>query len=223
MRAERDSVMAILRKPPTQERSRQTVEVILKAAAQVLEKRGESALTTTSVAERAGVSIGTLYQYFSDRDAILLALASQEHDRMVDRMTRLFQAIDTASSVDPQRQFVRAVIASYARRRGATRLAALMARLKTPGGEPLRDEFIDGVSKFWSRKDGGQRVLTNKAHAYVMVRAIILVAQTTALENQTLLNDPDFEDALCLIVEAFGRRTEKEAASVARKAEKILA
>jgi AcrR family transcriptional regulator len=72
--------MAILRKPPTQERSRQTVDVILKDAAQVLEKRGESALMTTSVAERAGVFIGNLYQYFSGRDAILLAIASHEHD-----------------------------------------------------------------------------------------------------------------------------------------------
>jgi len=216
---EQDVVMAILRKPPTQERSRQTVEVILKAASQILEQRGESALTTTTVSERAGVSIGTLYQYFADRDALLLALANQEHDRMVERMTKLFAAIDTRST-DPQRQFVRAVIASYSRRRGATRQFALMARLETPGGQSLRDDFIEGVAKFWNRRDGGQRSLTNKTHAYVLVRAIILVAQTTALENAALLNDPDFEDALCLIIDGFRVRPAKKTTIPRSKPEK---
>lgn len=63
------------RKRPVQARSRQTVEAILEAAAQVLEVRGYAAATTDRIAERAGVSVGTLYQYFPNKDAILLALA----------------------------------------------------------------------------------------------------------------------------------------------------
>ena len=63
------------RKRPLQERSRSTVDVVLEAAAQVLERDGYTATTTDLIAERAGVSIGTLYQYFPNKDAILLALA----------------------------------------------------------------------------------------------------------------------------------------------------
>ena len=62
------------RKRPQQDRSRITVEAIVEAAAQVLEADGYDALTTTRVAERAGVSVGTLYQYFPDKAAVVAGL-----------------------------------------------------------------------------------------------------------------------------------------------------
>jgi AcrR family transcriptional regulator len=62
------------RRRPVQQRSEATVEAILQAAAQVFERRGYAAGTTNRIAERAGVSIGTLYQYFPNKDAILVAL-----------------------------------------------------------------------------------------------------------------------------------------------------
>jgi len=63
------------RKLPSQPRSQATVEAILQAAAQVFERHGYAAGTTNRIAERASVSIGTLYQYFPNKDAILVALA----------------------------------------------------------------------------------------------------------------------------------------------------
>ncbi|NOK63785.1 MAG: TetR/AcrR family transcriptional regulator [Chloroflexi bacterium AL-W] len=65
------------RRNPTQERSRFTVEAILDAAVQVFEQHGYAAGTTARIAERAGVSVGSLYQYFPNKDAILVALADQ--------------------------------------------------------------------------------------------------------------------------------------------------
>jgi AcrR family transcriptional regulator len=62
------------RKLPKQARSEATVEAILEAAAQVFERHGYAAGTTNRIAERAGVSIGSLYQYFPNKDAILVAL-----------------------------------------------------------------------------------------------------------------------------------------------------
>jgi len=66
------------RRRPRQARSRATYDSILEAAAQVLARDGAAALTTNRVAERAGVSIGTLYQYFPDKAAIVLAAARRE-------------------------------------------------------------------------------------------------------------------------------------------------
>jgi AcrR family transcriptional regulator len=66
------------RKLPKQARSRESVEAILQAAAQVFERHGYAAGTTNRIATRAGVSIGTLYQYFPNKDAILVALV-REH------------------------------------------------------------------------------------------------------------------------------------------------
>ena len=66
------------RRRPRQARSRATWEAILEAASQILERRGPAALNTNAVAARAGVSIGTLYQYFADKRAILVAAAQRE-------------------------------------------------------------------------------------------------------------------------------------------------
>jgi AcrR family transcriptional regulator len=66
------------RRSPRQARSRATWEAIVEAAAQILERRGPDGFNTNAVAERAGVSIGTLYQYFPDKHAILLAAARRE-------------------------------------------------------------------------------------------------------------------------------------------------
>jgi AcrR family transcriptional regulator len=62
------------RKLPKQGRSEATVEAILEAAAQVFEHHGYAAGTTNRIAARAGVSIGSLYQYFPNKDAVLVAL-----------------------------------------------------------------------------------------------------------------------------------------------------
>jgi AcrR family transcriptional regulator len=62
------------RKPPVQKRSRTTVDEILMAAAQVFESHGYAAGTTNRIADRAGVSIGTVYQYFPSKEAIAVAL-----------------------------------------------------------------------------------------------------------------------------------------------------
>lgn len=65
---------ASARKSPVQERSKVTVDVIVEAAARVLRKEGADALTTNRIAEVAGVSIGSLYQYFPNKEAIVVAL-----------------------------------------------------------------------------------------------------------------------------------------------------
>jgi AcrR family transcriptional regulator len=82
------------RKAPSQERSRATVDAVLAAAAHILEKRGLGALNTNAVAERAGVSIGSLYQYFSSKDAILVALIERESAIFANEMA---QAADAAN------------------------------------------------------------------------------------------------------------------------------
>jgi len=68
------------RKTPSQARSKATVEAILVAAAQLFRRQGYAGATTDRIAERAGVSVGSLYQYFPNKDAILVALAERHID-----------------------------------------------------------------------------------------------------------------------------------------------
>ncbi|MBX4966015.1 TetR family transcriptional regulator [Rhizobium binae] len=74
----RPSARISSRKRPKQARSSELVAAILDAAAQVLAKEGAQCFTTARVAERAGVSIGSLYQYFPNKAAILFRLQSDE-------------------------------------------------------------------------------------------------------------------------------------------------
>lgn len=71
-----------LRRQPQQARSRERVEQILDAADAVFVEMGFAAATTNHVAARAGVSIGALYRFFPDKDALLVALAARYGERM---------------------------------------------------------------------------------------------------------------------------------------------
>lgn len=82
------------RKRPRQERSRATVEALLEAAAHVFERHGYAAGTTNRIAERAGVSIGSLYQYFPNKDAILVALVDEHVDEATAAIGPLLAELD---------------------------------------------------------------------------------------------------------------------------------
>lgn len=85
------------RKSPRQARSQATVEAILDAAARVLVERGYAATNTNLVAERAGVSVGSLYQYFPNKDSLITAL----HDRHSRQMTEIInQAFDRSAELN---------------------------------------------------------------------------------------------------------------------------
>ncbi len=81
------------RKRPRQQRARLTVEAILEAAAQVFESEGYAVGTTNRIAERAGVSIGSLYQYFPNKDAILVALVERHVEEGVEAVGPLLLAL----------------------------------------------------------------------------------------------------------------------------------
>lgn len=66
-----------MRKKPVQERSQQVVEALIEATGQVIVERGVEHLTTIQVAARAGVSIGSLYQYFQNKEELLSAVVNR--------------------------------------------------------------------------------------------------------------------------------------------------
>lgn len=74
------------RKPPVQRRSKATVEAILEGAAQVFEDFGYSSGTTNRIALAAGVSIGTLYQYFPSKEALVVALLERHIEETQRKM-----------------------------------------------------------------------------------------------------------------------------------------
>ena len=99
------------RKMPAQDRSRAMVELILEAAARVLVKDGYEAFTTNRVAERAGVSVGSLYQYFPNKGALLGELMRRHMAELEHR----FEAILADAADRPLAETVRALIEASVR------------------------------------------------------------------------------------------------------------
>ncbi|MBD0417053.1 TetR/AcrR family transcriptional regulator [Oryzicola mucosus] len=97
------------RKRPRQARSAVTVEAIFEATIQVLLTEGVHRLTTTRVAKRAGVSVGTMYQYFPHKQALLYALNERYLDQLADRM----EAVCLRHHGEPTAAMVEALVTAY--------------------------------------------------------------------------------------------------------------
>jgi len=89
------------RRAPKQQRSRQTMEAVLEAVPRVLKRHGAHAITTNRVAEAAGVSIGSLYQYFPDKQSIFMAL----HERHVDGVRHVIERTMADCALAPLEAF----------------------------------------------------------------------------------------------------------------------
>lgn len=101
------------RKPPQQSRSRVTVEAILDGAIRVLEQEGSLALTTTRIAQAAGVSVGTLYQYFPHRKSILDSLQERELERTMCLMHQVMVDSPPGSTDELARAVIHGLFTLY--------------------------------------------------------------------------------------------------------------
>jgi AcrR family transcriptional regulator len=90
---DRRSARISSRKQPKQARSAELVAAVLEAAAQVLAKEGAQRFTTARVAEKAGVSVGSLYQYFPNKAAILFRLQSDEWRQTTELLRAILEDI----------------------------------------------------------------------------------------------------------------------------------
>lgn len=126
------------RRMPRQRRSRATIEVILEASTRVLAADGLTGFTTNRVAEVAEVSIGSLYQYYPNKAALVAALIARVQAGYVDEIERLVAATATLPLAAALREFaVFAVRQQYDNPRLAAALDAEEDRL--PVGPILRD------------------------------------------------------------------------------------
>lgn len=90
MNVSSDRMAGLLRRQPVQQRGAATVTAILDACGGLLADHDYDEITTAAIAERAGVPIGSFYQYFADKRAVVLALTYRSMDQYLDAVTELF-------------------------------------------------------------------------------------------------------------------------------------
>jgi AcrR family transcriptional regulator len=114
-----------LRRVPAQARSRDKVARALAAADRIVRTEGPDALRLPRVAERAGVSVGALYQYLPDREAIVAALVWRYHARLESLLDRAVAAARRAGKTDdPIDRMIDSVVGIYADEAAARSLRA---------------------------------------------------------------------------------------------------
>lgn len=182
------------RRTPAQCRAKVTFDSILSAAAHILDEEGEAAFTTNRVAEKAGVSIGSLYQYFRDKDDILVALAEREERNMVSG-GRLVSAANQSSE-----SALRLGIRSYINllpNNPEARSKALAAVLNRRGPEEVAKE----IDRQFARYEAFDKLAS--VDRYVLARAITGVVQSAVREGYSELNSRTFENALVNLARGF--------------------
>ena len=133
------------RKRPRQARSQATFDAILEATARLLRERGFAAITTNRIAEKAGVSVGTLYEFFPNRDAILAELCRRrlEHlEREVAAGVEIALTLREGAGIDHLvRRLIAAVSADRELLRAILRDASFLRNL--PETRRAREAFFE--------------------------------------------------------------------------------
>ena len=179
----------VLRRRPSQARSVATRDAIFEAAAQILEREGEQAFNTNRLAERAGVSVGTIYQYFPNKEAILIAMSRAEQARLEDDTRGI-------SGRDVLRQSIRRLIWVMADR-PQTRRAIVKAAIASEAARTL-GAAVDRTASLLPPQKGYSRL-----DAFVTTRAVVGVVRAAVLEGHPGLLKPEFEEALVRLVRGY--------------------
>jgi AcrR family transcriptional regulator len=196
-----------MRKSPAQQRSERTIETIFEATAQILERDGDGGLSTNTIAERAGFSIGTLYQYFPNKDAILIAMVERETRRILERVEAALSKTGDAGFEDRARQVVRAVLSAFGGRfRARRRLTFALLRSSTLATNHLVLAQIDARLSETLRLRIGERRPMSDAAIFVMTRAVMGAIRSAVVEQSPFLRTPEFEDELVRLICAFARQ-----------------
>jgi AcrR family transcriptional regulator len=102
------------RKLPQQERARATIDALLGATARILKKEGFDKASTNRIAEAAGVSVGSLYQYFPSKEALVAALIERHIDEMMSLFASAFEKLSRLPLAEATRQLVSLQLRAHA-------------------------------------------------------------------------------------------------------------
>jgi AcrR family transcriptional regulator len=182
------------------------VEAILESAIQILETEGLEGFKVAALAERSGYGVGTLYQYFENIDAVMLALVEQENERQ--RQTLLANFSDKAAKGIAQgtRDLVGLMLGAFSQRRAAQKAIidwALSRRdVRSIDG---RNTFLGQMLVSVSLSSQGlhmDRLLTS-TEMFVLSRAFLGALRTAIWNDEADTNSPQFAQALSDLVDGY--------------------
>lgn len=207
MPVSKDQPTDLTRRMPAQQRARETVETILQATAQILAEEGSERLTTNHLARKAGFSIGTVYQYFPNREAIVLTLIERQRAGMASRIEAVLANMGDTTAEEKIRRIVHVLHASFSVHRATERrLVQALIRLAVAQGLPTPPNVAaTAIVRIWMEGPGARGEPLDASETFVLTRSLIEVLRQAALQGSPLLGTAAFEEALVRLVLGFLR------------------
>ncbi len=181
-------IRTVPRKAPTQKRSRATVDAIVDATARVLVRDGYDALSTNRVAQEAGVSVGSLYQYFPGKEALVAAVMERHASRMQENIAqRMANAPPAATAEEVATEMIRAMLAAQ---QAEPRLhRALVEQVPRIGALRRLHELFSNYERLVEAWLAEHREIVEVQDA--RMAAFVLVSAVEGLVNRAALDRPD--------------------------------
>ena len=191
------------RRSPHQARARDKLELIFEASIRILNKQGMDGLTTNRIAEVAGVSIGTLYQYFSNKQEILAALGQREIEATIARITEQF--LDSSSETDKLRLLVHILLNAFDGRHQVRKI--LLDIALTQQGIKGMDQSVSRITSFLHSPMAAHFFQNasslTEMDIFVLSSAVTGVIRSALVRDVDLLSLQELEDKIVLLIRSY--------------------
>lgn len=196
-----------VRKVPRQLRAQETVEAILVAAAHILEREGFEAATTNRVAAKAGVSIGSLYQYFPNKESLARALNERHTRELRALLQRRFEEIWDAPIEEGVRAIVHAMVEAHRVDPGLHRV--LVGLSPSVGGQAethvLEAEVEQLLTRYLEARSRELRLADPRLSAFMLVHTVEALTHAAVLEHPQWLKGEGFVEETTAMIAGYLR------------------
>jgi AcrR family transcriptional regulator len=211
------SIKSIVR-APKQDRARITVEAILESAFQILETEGLAGFKVATLAERSGYGVGTLYQYFENIDAVMLALVDLESERQRQTLLAAFSDQAARGVALGTRDLVNLMLLAFTQRRAAQKaiIEWALSRREVRSIEG-RNTFLGQMLASVSVRSQGLQFdrLLNPTEMFVLSRSFLGTLRTAIWNDEADTSAPQFAQALTDLVDGYVHQlVKREAAGI---------
>ncbi len=205
-----------MRKSPTQERSLKTIEAIYEACTRIILNEGYEAVTTNKVADLAGVSIGTLYQYFPNKQSIVIAMIQLECKKFLRTIdTILLNAEQEKPTPDPKfvlRAIIRVII-QYLTGSGGSKQALAKLAWQLDNVADMHSALIEVATRIGlaiERIGSDNLRQPTTASIFVVTRSVFGTIRAACLEDSHLIGSQQLEDELVRLAWAMTSKDRDE-------------
>lgn len=197
-------------KKPPQRRSLETKDLIIETAAHFLRKETWERFTTNKVADLAGVSIGTLYKYFENKDQIIKNLMLKQFVKDLDALKEVFESGEVKDFEDGVRKVIRTAISLFNENpQLRVVIYEYMRKLKVADEKfSMNARMLEILMLNFEKFSNDRYLKPSNLSLYILMHSVLGAITAACMERPELLKDPQFEEELfCLIMGYFELRT----------------